>query len=138
MNATTTSSSDEYLSPLARVRRVLVVDGDHEHQLLTRTILRMLELPADVAKTGAAALEAMASGSYDLMIMDISLPDMSGHELVRALRRSPRTRATRVLAHSVYVLPGDVDRAFAAGCEGFIERPYTLRGLERAIGALFA
>jgi len=132
-----TSSSDEHPGPLARVRRVLVVDADADSRLHTLLSLRMLGLPAVPTTTGDAALEALATDDYDLVLVDIALPDMRGTDLVRALREMPRNRSVRVLAHASYVLPGDVDRSFDAGCDAFIEHPFPPGALERAIAALF-
>ena len=132
-----TSSSDELPAPLARIRRALVVDGDPEHRTVTRMTMNVLRIPVDVVTNGMQALEALTHGDYDLVMVDMALPDMRGPDLVRALRGSPRHQTIRVLAHSCYILPGDVERSFDAGCDAFIERPYSPRSLERAIAALF-
>lgn len=136
--ANETSSSDEHPAPLAQVRRALVVDGDPEHRILTKITLRVLRIEADVVANGVEALTALMSEDYDLVLVDMALSDMRGPDLVRSLRHDPRHRRVRVLAHSCYVLPGDVERSFDAGCDAFIERPYSPRTLERAIAALFA
>ncbi len=133
-----TTSSDEHPAPLARIRRALIVDGDTEHRILTKITLRLLRIEADVVASGVEALSALASRDYDLVLVDMALSDMRGPELVRALRLRPGHERVRVLAHSCYVLPGDVERSFDAGCDAFIERPYSPRTLERAIAALFA
>ncbi|MCB9591395.1 MAG: response regulator [Sandaracinaceae bacterium] len=120
------------------MRRALVVDGDGEHRTLTKLTLNVLKIPADVVSTGLQAMEAMLAHDYDLVLVDMALSDMRGPDLVRVLRNSPQHQRVRVLAHSCYVLPGDVERSFEAGCDAFIERPYSPRTLERAIAALFA
>jgi len=132
-----TSSSDEHPGPLAQVRRALVVDADAESRLHTMLTLRMLGISAVPVETGGAALEALASDDYDLVLVDVALPDMRGTDLVRALRAAGRHESVRVLAHANYVMPGDVDRSFDAGCDAFIAHPFAPGALERAIAALF-
>jgi len=87
-----------------------------------------LVTPAFVREAAKAALDAGQT---------FYVPDMRGTDLVRALRATERHASVRGLAHASYVLPGDVDRSFDAGCDAFMEHPFPPGSLERAIAALF-
>ena len=58
-----------------------------------------------------------------LVLLDIQLPGMDGYSVARALRRMPKLLATPIIAVSSYAMAGDRDKAVAAGCDGYIEKP---------------
>ena len=117
--------------------RVLVVEDDPD---TLDTLLMLLE--AHGAKVcgvlgGTEALQKLASFRPDLVLSDIAMPGEDGFALIAKIRKRPPTEGGRVpvLAISAHVYPEDHQRAFAAGFQGFLNKPVTADALLRAVRA---
>jgi CheY-like chemotaxis protein len=113
--------------------RVLVVDDNEMNRRVVATMLP----PAgfDVVEAADAA-EAIALASKDppqVILMDIRMPGMDGLEATQALRRGARTAAVPVIALSAQAMPGDREKALAAGCVGYITKPVARHELISAV-----
>ena len=75
------------------------------------------------------ALQLLRTVTPRLILMDIQLPGMDGLELTRRLKADPATRAIRVIALTAYAMKGDDEKAFAAGCDGYITKPIDVERL---------
>lgn len=75
------------------------------------------------AKKGIHGVELAISEKPDLILMDIQLPDINGLEAVRRIRALEIDRETPIVALTSYAMPGDREKALAAGCTGYIEKP---------------
>ncbi len=75
------------------------------------------------AKNGIHGVELAISEKPDLILMDIQLPDINGLEAVRRIRALEIDRETPIVALTSYAMPGDREKALAAGCTGYIEKP---------------
>lgn len=112
---------------------VLLVD---DHKVLRdglRALLESepdLEVVADVG-TGAGGIEAARSRQPDIIVMDLGLPDMSGLDAIRAIRRE--NDASRIIVLSMYSRPEFVVPAVEAGCDGYIPKSSTHNSLLHAI-----
>jgi two-component system, cell cycle response regulator DivK len=103
---------------------VLVVDDHVDSRDLLAAVLREIGVSLSEAGTGKDALERLTSSPLpDLVLLDLSLPDCHGTEVVRAIKADPRTSRIPVIALSASVTTADKDAAAAAGCEAFIEKP---------------
>jgi len=103
---------------------VLIVDDHIDSRDLLAAVLLETGVSIAEAGTGKEALERIVSDPRpDLILMDLSLPDCHGTEIVRTLKRDPRTRDIPVFALSAAVMPSDKEAAASAGCAGFIEKP---------------
>jgi CheY-like chemotaxis protein len=103
---------------------VLLVE-DHP---LNRQVFRDLlarQFVVFVAESAEEAQELLHRTTPDLILMDVHLPGMDGLALTRLLKADPATAAIPVVALSVPVLEGDVERAFDAGCTDYISKPIT-------------
>lgn len=80
--------------------RILVVDDEPANRLLVSTLLGYAGHRVSEAASGAEALRTAAATSPDLILLDLSLPDMNGTEVVQALRREPSTSALRVALYT--------------------------------------
>jgi two-component system cell cycle response regulator DivK len=69
------------------------------------------------------------SGRPDLILMDIQLPLLDGYEATRRIRADPALRATPIIVVTSYALSGDEAKARAAGCDGYVSKPYSPRQL---------
>jgi len=86
-----------------------------------------------IAKDGLEAIESVVAQPPDLIIMDIQLPKMNGLEAVRRIRAIPAARHIPILAATAKALHGDEAKCIAAGCDGYIAKPFTHRQLKAAI-----
>jgi two-component system alkaline phosphatase synthesis response regulator PhoP len=122
---TTTSST---------ARRLLVVDDDSDMRLLLAEYFRRLGFDVEEQESGASALEPAISGRFDCFILDVSMPGMTGFELLRRVReRGIKTPAMFLTALD------DIDdkvAGFAAGADDYLAKPFSPRELEMRVEAL--
>ena len=108
-----------------RQPRLLLVDDEDGIRLLCRHVLRSLTAEIDEAATGAAALEAAASRSYDLVLLDVNLPDMSGFDVLKCLREGPTGPRLRILLFSGAAPPDEMAKMLLAGADDFLTKPFS-------------
>lgn len=115
-------------------RRLLVVDDDSDMRLLLAEYFRRLGFDVEEKESGASAFEPAISGRFDCFILDVSMPGMTGFELLRRVReRGVTTPAMFLTAHD------DIDdkvAGFAAGADDYLAKPFSPRELEVRIEAL--
>jgi CheY-like chemotaxis protein len=107
-----------------RTPLVLIVDDDSDNRDLYVATLRIRRLRVEVAKDGVEAIRKAEQTLPDLILMDLGLPGMGGLETVRRLKRSSDTGDIPVLACSGYASDEARDEAKAAGCAGFVAKPW--------------
>ncbi len=114
-------------------KRILVVEDQHDN----RQILRDLLIPAGYdlieAWDGEAAVTKAKAERPDLILMDIQLPGIDGYEATRRIKADPLLKATPIIAITSYALSGDEDKTRAAGCDGYVAKPYSPRALLKKI-----
>ena len=122
--------------------RILVVEDDPTNLLLLRAVLaraadpRLQAAHVVEARTLTEAYAAVARLDYDLIILDVRLPDGNGLDLARLIRARGTPRRTRVLILSASVLPAERARALAAGGDRFLAKPYLPGDLQAACSQL--
>jgi PAS domain S-box-containing protein len=130
----------ELLNPARRASRklVLYVEDNPANQKLVRAMLGMLpEVTVLCAGTAAEGLACARAESPDLILLDIGLPDMSGHELLAVLRREPALARTPAIAISANAMPADVAAGHASGFDDYLTKPINVhRMLDRVSAAL--
>lgn len=107
--------------------RILVVEDDASNQLVVVKLLQMMGVPpANILTTegdAVAYLHAHAPEGVDLVLLDLRLPDKDGYTVLRELRADPALAGIPVVAVTANVMRHDIDRARAAGFDGFIGKP---------------
>lgn len=121
-------------------KRILVVDDNASNLRLFELLLRS-DFAVETARNAQEALEAIARIRPDLVLVDIQLPGIDGLALTRLLRKDRLNRRLRIVALTAYAMIEDRDRAFAAGCDGYISKPIDTRTFsstveDHLIGAL--
>ena len=118
--------------------RVLLIEDSKFSQILTQEILSSLELIVTVADHGRAALEQLAHGTFDVILMDLQMPVMNGHETIKALRADQRYRDMQVIALSAGTLGNEADQALAESFDQYAVKPidfdYLLTLISKLIG----
>jgi response regulator RpfG family c-di-GMP phosphodiesterase len=107
------------------VKRVLVVDDEDPIRSICQSILQSDTLECDGAANGAAALAALAKQPYDLVLLDVNMPGMSGLELVRRLRAAPPCANLKLLMFSGHVNPDEMAQLLNAGVDDFLAKPFS-------------
>jgi two-component system KDP operon response regulator KdpE len=120
--------------------RVLLVEDEELNRVLVRAILARATDEAvrgaalTEATTLATAREALASVPVDVVLLDLNLPDGNGLTLAAELATVAAAGRPEVIALTASVLPQDRAAAMAAGCDGFLDKPYAAADLVRLIG----
>jgi CheY-like chemotaxis protein len=103
---------------------VLVVDDNATNRVVAQALCEMLGFTSEAAEDGVEAVEAVAAGRFDVILMDIRMPRMDGVEATREIRKLPgRARATPIIALTATVDPDDAQAYRAAGMSGVLEKP---------------
>jgi len=79
------------------------------------------------AHDGAEGVAKAAEHKPDLILMDIQMPVMDGYEATRRIKADPALKSIPVIAVTSYALSGDEEKTRAAGCDGYIAKPYSPR-----------
>jgi len=104
-------------------KRILLVEDNEVNRRLAGFLLRSHGYQVREATTAAAAFEMVDKERPDLIVMDIQLPGMDGLEITRKLKEQPATADIPVIAVTSYAMKGDREKAFAAGCAGYVTKP---------------
>jgi len=113
----------------AMVRRVLVVDDQEDNRRILRDLLTSASYVTLEAETGEAGVALTELQHPDLVLMDIQLPGLDGYEATRRIKAHPALRRIPVIAVTSYALSGEETKAFEAGCDGYIAKPFSPRAL---------
>jgi CheY-like chemotaxis protein len=108
---------------------ILVVDDNPANLKLARALLRGEGYEVRTAGDAEEALATLATFRPRLILMDIQMPGMDGFELTRRLKSQPEFQDVVIVALTAYAMKGDEERAFAAGCDGYIAKPIDTRTL---------
>jgi two-component system, cell cycle response regulator DivK len=106
---------------------VLIVDDNEKNVKLARDVLRYAGFRTLEAGTGGDGLTLAAEHHPDVILMDIRLPDMDGTDAVRRLKEEARTADIPVVALTSFAMKGDRERFLAAGFDGYLEKPISVR-----------
>ena len=102
---------------------ILIVDDNAANLKLARVLLAVDGFELRTAASAEEALTLLESFTPRLILMDLQLPGIDGLELTRRLKADPARRGIIVLALTAYAMKGDDEKAFAAGCDGYITKP---------------
>jgi two-component system, OmpR family, phosphate regulon response regulator PhoB len=117
--------------------KVLVVDDDPDVRRLVEMKLRLEGVETALASNGVEALQALEASTFDLVILDIMMPEMDGVETCRRLREHAELAFIPVLMLTARAQVTDIERGFAAGATDYMVKPFSPRELsDRVVGLL--
>jgi signal transduction histidine kinase/BarA-like signal transduction histidine kinase len=129
----TASPFDETLSQRLPLR-ILLAEDNQVNQKVAQAMLKRYGYQADVAVNGADAVAAIARQRYDLVLMDIQMPEMDGLEATRAiLALGPAVPRPRIVGLSANAMTEDVQAALQAGMDDYLAKPITPLGLREML-----
>lgn len=103
--------------------RILLIEDNADNLELVRFLLEQGGCQVLTAMDGENGLKLAEENRPDLVLLDLTLPEMDGWEVVRRLKENPETSTIRVVALTAHTLPGDRKRALEAGCDGYLSKP---------------
>lgn len=137
----TTPEIDQQLANPLVGRRILVVDDNSINRKLTGILLERMDIVVSTAENGRAALERIARGGLDLVLMDVEMPEMDGLEATRTWRAVEAKRGVArlpIIALTANAMAEDRVRCDAAGMDGYVVKPIVVAQLrselERVLG----
>lgn len=119
-------------------RTVLIVEDNELNLKLLDDILQAEGYGTVCVRSGEEALPAMRRHPPDVVLMDVRLPGMSGLEATRAIKGDAALKGIPVVAVTACAMTDDEAEAHAAGCDGFIAKPFSIESLLRALAAFTA
>jgi two-component system, cell cycle response regulator DivK len=117
-------------------RRILIADDKASSRELVRTILENFGYEVQEAEDGIKALEAIRNGLPDLVLLDLQMPGLTGHEVLAQLRADEQFANLPVVALTASAMAGDRDKALAAGFTSYLAKPVTLSTLRAEVSRL--
>lgn len=114
--------------------RILLAEDNVVNQKVTLHILERMGYRVDVAGNGREALEALERQRYDVVFMDIQMPEMDGFEATKKINeRWPKESRPRLVAMTAHALDGDRAHCIAAGMDDYISKPVRIESLQAAL-----
>ena len=110
-------------------QRILVVDDQEDNRRILRDLLTASGFAVIEAKTGEESVTLAEAQIPDLILMDIQLPGIDGYEATRRIKAKPPLSATPLIVVTSYALSGDEAKAFAAGADAYVSKPFSPRAL---------
>ncbi len=105
-------------------KRILAIEDHEENRRLLRDLLTSFGYELIEAVTGEAGVTAAETERPDLILMDIQLPGIDGYETTRRIKANPALKHIPIIAVTSYALSGDDAKAFAAGCDAYVTKPF--------------
>jgi CheY-like chemotaxis protein len=128
------ATTDEGPSPIARhAPQVLVVEDNPINRMVATGLLKRLGAEVTLAEGGAEAVATVQQRAFDLILMDIQMPDMDGHEATRQIRRLPHGRSVPIVALSANAYAEDLARSKAVGMDEHLAKPVSAAALQGAL-----
>lgn len=114
--------------------RILVVEDNTVNQLLVAKVLERQGFSVDIAGNGIEALDKLNIHRYDLIIMDLQMPEMDGYETTTRIRSSDKSYSTiPIMAMTAHTIKGEIEKCLALGMTDFISKPFDPEDLKKKI-----
>ncbi len=113
------------------IGRVLIAEDSPTNQMLIKLLLERLGLELTIVEDGQEAVDKALSESFDLIFMDIQMPNMNGYEATETLRKNEIT--TPIIALTAHAMKGDKEKCISAGCDDYLAKPIDRKKLLKTI-----
>ncbi|MEY2747805.1 MAG: hypothetical protein RL112_2847 [Planctomycetota bacterium] len=123
---------DDRAADLAGLRVLLVEDNAINRKVASRMLHKLGIEPAQ-AENGREAVEALLASTYDVVLMDVQMPEMDGMEATRRIRGAPLRHQPRIVAMTANAVEGDRESCLAAGMDDYVAKPVRFEALEAAL-----
>jgi DNA-binding response OmpR family regulator len=117
---------------------ILIVDDEPNIVMSLEFLMRKNGYQVGIARNGTEALAAIDQTPYDLVLLDVMMPDVDGYQVCRAIRQNAARAAAKVVFLSAKSQPADVEQGYAAGADLYISKPFSTRQLMEKVRELLA
>ena len=119
--------------PVAGPLSILLVEDNAVNQRVACLMLQRLGYAPDTAANGTEAVQKALAGDYDLVLMDIQMPEMDGLEATRRIRKARDRGRPRIIALTAHALAGERERCMEAGMDDYLTKPLDQKKLREAL-----
>jgi signal transduction histidine kinase/CheY-like chemotaxis protein len=122
----------------AKGLRILLAEDNRVNQIVAKRMAEKMGHAVEVAGNGQLALLLLASQPFDLVLMDVQMPEMDGLSATKKIRESERSTPFRIpiIAMTAHAMKGDRERCIAAGMDGYVSKPISGQALEKEIASV--
>jgi CheY-like chemotaxis protein len=120
-------------------RKILLADDDQRGRAVAQKLLERSGYTVTAVENGSELLDALQNGDFDIVLTDISMPDMEGTQVAKIIRSGERAGidpCVPIIAMTAHALTEDRDRFLASGIDGFVAKPFNFAELLRQIEEL--
>lgn len=110
-------------------KTILVIEDQEDNRRILRDLLTNSDFEVIEAATGTDGVRVAESHHPDLILMDIQLPGIDGYEATRQIKANPDLQKIPIIVVTSYALSGDDVKAFEAGCDAYVTKPFSPRNL---------
>lgn len=121
------------MSDRIQITSVLVVDDEPDNLAVVAETLAYMGLTVRSARNGQEGLNILLDFVPDVILLDLSMPQMDGWEMCAQLKANPYTARIPVIAVSAHAMAGDMERALAGGFNGYLSKPIEIMSLPESI-----
>ena len=115
---------------------ILIVDDEPNIVMSLEFLMRKNGYQVGIARNGTEALAAIAETNYDLILLDVMMPDVDGLQVCRQLRQRPDRSGTKVIFLSAKTKEADIQQGYAAGADLYVPKPFSTRQLMEQVRGL--
>ena len=119
---------------MAAKRVLLVEDNEMNRDMLSRRLMKR-GFEVEIAMDGRAGVDMALAGGFDVVLMDMNLPEIDGWEAARRIRAGESATRVAIIALTAHAMQGDREKALAAGCDEYDTKPVDF---ERLLGKIAA
>ena len=113
---------------------ILLAEDNPVNQKVALSMLKHLGYHADIASNGSEVLQALQKQPYDIILMDVQMPEMDGLEATRRVREGRQHRKQPcIIAMTAYALDGDREKCLRAGMDDYISKPIDMKELQKSL-----
>jgi two-component system cell cycle response regulator DivK len=110
-------------------KTILVIEDQEDNRRILRDLLTNSDFEVIEAVTGTDGVRIAETHQPDLILMDIQLPGIDGYEATRRIKANPDLQKIPIIVVTSYALSGDDVKAFEAGCDAYVTKPFSPRNL---------
>lgn len=108
----------------------MLVDDDPLNQFFGQELLAALGVKVEVASSGEKTLAKLGVKYYDLILMDVSMPDLDGYQTTQLIRNTLGLRSLPIVALTAHAIAGERERCLAAGMNDYLAKPFSIQDLD--------
>ncbi len=114
-------------------KRILIVDDEPNIVMSLEYLMRSKGLEVGIARSGTEALDQMEQSHYDLVLLDITMPDLDGYHVCQTIKNHPVWKDTHVVFLSAKSKQSDIEKGMSLGATDYIVKPFSTKDLSKRI-----